>query len=109
MMNKWLILGLCGAVIVLTSIALYYYMYQLILMDAESRGMKRPKLWAVFASGGQNGSGLFIYLFSRRKTTSLLSQNEVVRFEGLKRKIYCLLGLALTIFLIFVAVVLRMK
>ncbi|MGX6978081.1 hypothetical protein ACWN8V_02220 [Vagococcus elongatus] len=50
-----------------TVISLWYQMYKMIELDAENRGLKHPKFWAIFSAGGQNGSGLLLYLIGRRK------------------------------------------
>lgn len=44
-----------------------YQMYQMVLLDARARGLKHPKLWALFAVNGNNSSGLLMYLLGRRR------------------------------------------
>lgn len=101
------VFAVCIAVILVTSIFLYHYLYQLVLLDAKSREIDHPKLWSLFAAGGQNGSGLLLYLFKRRKTASFLTAEQNVKFLGIKRKIYCLIGLELAGFLMLVANLVR--
>ncbi|MBV7390647.1 hypothetical protein [Enterococcus alishanensis] len=97
----------CIGVILVTSVFLYYYLYQLVLLDAKSRDIAHPKLWSLFATSGQNSSGLFLYLFKRRKTTSFLTAEQNLKFLGIKRKIYCLMGLELAVFLMMLANLIR--
>ena len=44
-----------------------YQLYALVKLDAESRGLKHPKFWGLMATGGNNSSGLLLYLIGRRK------------------------------------------
>ena len=103
-MNELTIQLICVGIIVLTSVCLFYYIYQLVLIDAKSRGITRPKLWSIIAASGQNGSGLFLYLFKRRNTSSLLNKSENQKSLNIKRKIYCLMTVDLFAFLTFVAI-----
>ena len=34
----------------------------MVKLDAESRGLKNPKFWGIFAAGGKNGGGLILKL-----------------------------------------------
>lgn len=103
-MNQLIIQLICGSTIVISSFFLFYYTYQLVLMDATNRGIPRSKLWSVLASSSQNGSGLILYLFKRRNTSSLLSPSNKQQFLTLKRKIGCFMAIDLFAFLVFVAV-----
>lgn len=104
MTDTLLLVSLC-LIICLTSLLLAFYMYQLVLIDAESRKLAKPKLWAFFAASAQNGAGLPFYLFKRKSSLSFLSASEKSQVLKLKRKIYALLVLALSAF-IFVVIVL---
>lgn len=87
-----LLFGGCGVLIGLTSLFMVYYLYHLILLDAKSRGVKKPRGWAILAAGGQNGSGLLWYLL-KRPQKKLAASNVVARqMQQLKIKIYCLLA-----------------
>lgn len=44
-----------------------YQIYRMTVLDADSRGLKHPKFWGFFALGGNNSSGLIMYLIGRRK------------------------------------------
>lgn len=81
-----------------------YSIYSLVLLDAKSRGNKHPRFWSLLAAGGQNGGGLLLYLFSRRKTISLATSVEQEQIQRLKRKIYYLMALLFFLFLSFVTV-----
>ena len=48
-----------GAAIVVGAITTIVYIYKAVTIDASSRGLKHPKFWGIFATGGQNGSGLY--------------------------------------------------
>ena len=106
-MNEMMMQLLCVGIIVLTSFCLFYYTYQLVLIDAKSRDIARPKLWSTLASAGQNGSGLILYLFKRRHTSSLLNNDEKQKFLHIKRKIYCLMVVDLFAFLTFLAILVK--
>lgn len=85
------IFGLGISLIVVISGLMMYCLYQLVLIDAKNRGLKKPKFWAVLAAGSQNGSGLFWYLVKRRHTVATLNPQEVQQVLQLKKKIYLLL------------------
>ncbi|MHC5228103.1 hypothetical protein ACYSNW_07485 [Enterococcus sp. LJL99] len=92
------------SVIVFTGICLAFYMYKLILIDANSRNMNKPKFWAFLASTAQNGSGIPLYLFKRTGTLSFLTVEEKKKVTSIKRKIIALLILDLVVFLLAVIV-----
>lgn len=52
--------------VLLGAVTLGYQVYQLVVLDAESRGLKHPKFWGIFSIGGNNGGGgLVLYITSR--------------------------------------------
>ncbi|MBU5360251.1 hypothetical protein KQI58_04055 [Enterococcus raffinosus] len=106
-MNYTAIMLLLMGLILAGASCLFYYLFSLVMLDAKSRGIKNPKFWSLIATGGQNGGGLLLYLFARRKTTSLMKPAEVESFLQLKRKIYCLLAVLFVLFLVFVAMIFR--
>lgn len=58
---------LCGAVAFVGGICTMYQVYQITQLDAKARGLKHPKFWGLVAVGGNNSSGLLMYLIVRRK------------------------------------------
>ena len=55
-----------GAAIVVGGAETVYQIYKLTVLDAAARGLKHPKLWGLLAAGGNNSSGLLLYLMQRR-------------------------------------------
>lgn len=106
-MNQTAIMIFLMILFLLAAGCLFYYLFSLVMLDAKSRGIKHPKFWSLLATGGQNGGGLLLYLFARRKTTSLMAPAEVEQFLRIKRKIYCLLAVLFFLFLLFIAVIFR--
>lgn len=74
-----------------------WQIYNIVKIDAKSRGLKNPRLWGVFAANGNNSSGLILYFIMRRKYPVInLSELDKKKLES--RKIKAGVGL------IFVAV-----
>ncbi|MFW7433057.1 hypothetical protein [Vagococcus carniphilus] len=94
------LLFLLVAIISFTAICLAYYMCQLVLIDAKSRNIPKPKFWAFLASSSQNGAGITMYLFKRKNTLSFLNTDDQEKIIKIKRKIYALLSFDLTIFIL---------
>lgn len=44
-----------------------YQLYKLVRTDAACRGIKSPRLWGALAAGGNNQSGIVLYLIYRRR------------------------------------------
>ncbi|MBD5383977.1 MAG: hypothetical protein HDR72_03130 [Ruminococcaceae bacterium] len=44
-----------------------YQLYKLVQTDAACRGIQNPRLWGVLAAGGNNQSGIILYLICRRR------------------------------------------
>lgn len=103
-MTNNLLLFFLMFMIVFTGILLMYYTYKLVLIDAESRQMSKPKFWAFLAASSQNGSGLPIYLLKRKGTLSFLNAEDKKKVSSIKRKIYALLLFDLIIFLLAVII-----
>ncbi|MDT2425819.1 hypothetical protein P7D86_03125 [Enterococcus avium] len=108
-MNQTALMILLMVLLLVGACCLFYYIFSLIMLDAKSRGIKNLKFWSLIATGGQNGGGLLLYLFARRKTTSLMKPAEVEKFLQLKRKIYCLLAVLFVLFLAFAAIIFRLN
>ncbi|HCM87604.1 MULTISPECIES: hypothetical protein [Enterococcus] len=106
-MSQTMIVILLMVLLVLAAGCMWYFIYSLVMIDAKSRGIKNPKFWSIVSSGGQNGGGLLLYLFTRRKTVSRMNTAETAEFLTLKKKIYCLLAVMFFLFLLFVMVIFR--
>lgn len=65
---------------------LVYQIFKMTELDAQCRGLKRPKFWGLFATSGQNSSGLVLYLIGRRKYTAVMSEAEKNELEAHKKK-----------------------
>ncbi len=53
-------------VIILVSVSICMYeVYQIIKLDAKTRGLKHPTFWVFLASSSNNGGGLIAYLIVR--------------------------------------------
>ena len=49
--------------VLLGAFNLMYQIFKLVVIDAESRGLKHPNFWGVFSLSGSNGGGvLLLYL-----------------------------------------------
>lgn len=107
LMNQTTIMILLMSLLILAAACMCYYIFSLVMIDAKSRGIKNPKFWSLIATGGQNGGGLLLYLFTRRKTTSTMNSAETEQFLRIKRKIYCLLVVLFFLFLLFIATIFR--
>ncbi|KHD44795.1 hypothetical protein ACVRZD_05880 [Streptococcus hongkongensis] len=62
------------------------HLYKIINIDAASRGFKHPNFWALFASTGNNSSGLLLYLLGRRSYPSNLTNNQQQLIIKYKKK-----------------------
>ncbi|MDO5689301.1 MAG: hypothetical protein Q4G61_03555 [Tissierellia bacterium] len=82
---KWYELSLIGITLV-CAFYLRYQLYKIVEIDAGSRGLKRPRLWAFVASGQENARGLIPYLIVRRKYVSTISASEQQIINERKRK-----------------------
>ena len=82
------------------AVIIVYHIYKMTELDARSRGFKHPKLWGLFASGGQNGEGILLYLIGRRKYPSEMTEAQKLDMEKYKKNI----GISL-VFLIIVSIV----
>lgn len=86
MMDIWFI-GLFIFVMFLGAITLSYQMYNMIYLDAKSRGLKHPKFWGFFSLSGNKGSGgLILYLLGRNKYISNMNDEERAGMEIRKKK-----------------------
>lgn len=84
-MNKVLLLSFMIVIFVVV-INLAYQVFKMVEIDAESRGLKHPKLWGFFSLGGNNGGGLLVYLLGRRKYKLSLSDEDKMVMQSRKKK-----------------------
>lgn len=85
-MEMWYI-GLIVFVVLLGAITLAYQVYNMVYLDAKSRGLKHPKFWGFFSMSGNNGSGgLILYLLGRNKYVSSMSVEDRSIMEIRKKK-----------------------
>ncbi len=92
--------------VLLGAFSLMYQIFKLVVLDAESRGLKHPRFWGVFSVGGNNGGGgLILYLLGRNRYPANMTDTTKELFNSRKKKA----GLSLafiaigTITLIFIA------
>ena len=92
--------------VLLGAFSLMYQIFKLVVLDAESRGLKHPRFWGVFSVGGNNGGGgLILYLLGRNRYPANMTDATKELFNSRKKKA----GLSLafiaigTITLIFIA------
>ena len=89
-----------GAVLLVGAVNLTYQIYNMTKLDAESRGLKHPKLWGLFSLSGEGGGGLILYLIGRRNYVSNISMEGRREMDLRKKKA----GLAL-IFIVIGAII----
>lgn len=62
------VLMMTGLAILLVGVICFAYrLYEIVQIDARSRGFKHPKTWGLFSISSNNGSGLLLYMIKRRK------------------------------------------
>lgn len=82
-----------GAAAVVGGTETVYQIYKLTVLDAAARGLEHPKLWGLFAAGGNNSSGLLLYLMQRRNYPLKATDGERLQLME-KRKKSAGIGLA---------------
>lgn len=83
-----IMLAVGAAILIVGGIVSAYQLYRLVEADARCRGMKHPRLWGVFASGGNNQSGIILYLITRRSYPILsMSDTDKAHIEKCRKKI----------------------
>lgn len=76
---------ICSAVALVGAFDVVFQIYHMTVIDAAARGLKHPKFWGIFATGGNNSSGLLMYLIGRRNYP-VIHMNEGDLQEIEKRK-----------------------
>ncbi len=76
-----------GAAAMLVGISgIIWQLLKLVEIDADSRGLKHPKLWGIIATGGNNSSGLLYYFIVRKKHPVIkLSEPDKNKMEKYKK------------------------
>lgn len=81
-------------IIFLCNVVLLYEIYKIVELDAKSRGLKHPKLWGLFSTGGSNKGGLLLYLIYRKKYISNMATSDKIILEKRKKSaLYTLVSL----------------
>ncbi len=91
--------------VLLGDFTLMYQIFKLVVLDAESRGLKHPTFWGVFSLGGNNGGGLLLYLLGRNRFPANMTETTKELFNSRKKKAglsLCFIAIG-TISLIFIA------
>lgn len=74
--------------VLLSAFSLMYQIFKMVVLDAESRGLKHPKFWGIFSLGGNHGSGgLLLYLIGRNRYPSAMTDEACVLPLKLTRKV----------------------
>lgn len=82
------ILAIGAAIVIVSGILAVCQLFLLVKTDAKCRGLNCPTFWGVVASGGNNQSGLIMYLIIRRKFPIVSMTEEQKSFmERCKKKI----------------------
>ncbi len=74
--------------VLLGSGTLMYQIYQMVVLDAKSRGLKHPRLWGFFSLGGGNngGGGLVLYLIGRNRFPSSMTDSTRKILDSRKKR-----------------------
>lgn len=84
--NVLIMIGL--AILLVGAICFAYRLYEIVQIDARSRGFKHPKTWGLCSISSNNGSGLLLYLIKRRKYPIIeLSKEDAERIKKGKKAI----------------------
>ena len=102
-----MVIGL--AILLVGSICFAHRLYEIVQIDARSRGFKHPKTWGLCSISSNNGSGLLLYLIKRRKYPIIeLSKEDMERIEKGKKAISAaIIFVAMGAILIIVSIILK--
>lgn len=67
------------AVLLVGAVNTVWQIYKIVGLDAESRGLKHPRLLGFFAANTNGSSGLILYLIGRRKYPVIRLSEETRR------------------------------
>ncbi len=74
-----------GALIAVGAIFFLYQLYNIVVIDAKTRGIKHPRFWGFLTFGKNTGGGLLLYLI-RRRNCPIINITEKEKLEISKRK-----------------------
>lgn len=74
-----------GAVLAVGAVFFLYQLYNIILIDAKTRGLKHPHFWGFLSMGNNTGGGLLLYMM-RRRNCPVIHITEKDRRELSRRK-----------------------
>lgn len=75
------------SIVIVGMVNLVYQIYKMVVIDAKSRGLKHSGFCGLFSIGGQNGSGLILYLIGRKKyPIKSISPQENLEIQNRKKK-----------------------
>ena len=102
-----MVIGL--AILLVGSICFEHRLYEIVQIDARSRGFRHPKTWGLCSISSNNGSGLLLYLIKRRKYPIIeLSKEDMERIEKGKKAISAaIIFVATGAILIIVSIILK--
>ena len=105
--NVLIIIG--AAIMLVGAICFAYRLYEIVQIDARSRGFKHPKTWGLCSILSNNNSGLLLYLIKRRKYPIIeLSKEDRERLEKSKKAISAaIIFVATGAILIVVSIILK--
>lgn len=108
-MKESVLIIIGAAILLVGSICFAYRLYEIVQIDARSRGFKHPKTWGLFSISSNNGSGLLLYLIKRRKYPIIeLSKEDMERIEKSKKAISAaIIFVAARAILIVVSIILK--
>lgn len=108
-MKESVLIIIGAAILLVGSICFAYRLYEIVQVDARSRGFKHPKTWGLCSILSNNNSGLLLYLIKRRKYPIIeLSKEDMERIEKSKKAISAaIIFVATGAILIIVSIILK--
>lgn len=86
--NIVMIIVVCCAFIIVGIVTFIINLYKLVVIDATSRNIPKARFWGVVSLGGNNSSGLLLYLIKRRNFPVIeLSKDEKIEKDRRKQTI----------------------
>ena len=74
-----------GTIVAVGAIFFLYQLHNIIVIDANTRGLKHSRFWGLLQLGNNTGEGLLVYLI-RRRNCPVINITENDRQEISKRK-----------------------
>lgn len=103
-MNYFLpLMTISGAVTFVGGVMLAYNIYQMTIIDAEARGIQKPKAWGLLNAAGNNGNAfILLYLIRRRQfPVKSLPKDKKIALNLYKKKALVAMGFHLIAGLVF--------